>query len=71
MNPMMAIGAIASMFSVGSSVIAQGINIHRELHPPQQQAQLQQQRSPAGFKLEVVMTTDGLRQLVCVQEKSK
>jgi hypothetical protein len=71
MNPMMAIGAIASMFSVGSSVITQGINIHREMHPPQQQAQLQQQRCPAGFKLEVVITTNGLRQLVCVQEASK
>jgi hypothetical protein len=59
------------MFSVGSSVITQGINIHRELHPPQQQAQLQQQRCPVGFKLEVVITTNGLRQLVCVQDASK
>ncbi len=72
MNPINitgAIGAIASVLGIGSSLVAQGVNLHRQLNPPQQQAQLQQQCPPPRFKLEVVLTPDGRRELVCVQQE--
>ncbi|MBV8362244.1 MAG: hypothetical protein JO189_30570 [Deltaproteobacteria bacterium] len=68
MNPTALIGSIASIFGIGSSLVAQGVNIHRELNPPQQQAQvLQQQCPPPKYKLEVVLMPNGQRQLVCTQ----
>ena len=73
MNPINitgAIGAIASVLGIGSSLVSQSVNLHRELHPPQQQAQVQQQCPPPA-KLEVVITQNGQRQLVCVEEPSK
>jgi hypothetical protein len=67
MNPIYIVGSIASILGIGSSLVSQGVNIHRELHPPQQQAQLQQQCPPPA-KLEVVITPTGQRQLMCVGE---
>jgi hypothetical protein len=74
MNPGIvgAIGSIASVLGIGSSLVSQAANIHRQLNPPQQQAQmLQQQCPPPMYKLEVVVTTTGQRQLVCVEEPTK
>ena len=72
MNPINitgAIGAIASVLGIGSSLVAQGVNLHRQLNPPQQQAQaLQQQCPPPRYKLEVVLMPNGQRQLVCVEQ---
>lgn len=64
------IGSIASLLGIGSSLVSQGVNIHRQLNPPQQQAQLQQQCPPPA-RLEVIITQSGQRQLVCVQEDTK
>jgi len=64
-NPIALIGSIASIFGIGSSLVSQGVNIHRQLNPPQQQAQvLQQQCPPPKYKLEVVLMPNGQRQLV-------
>ena len=65
MNPVSAIGAIMSVFSMGNMMVTQGLNIPREMHPPQQQVQ---QQCPATGKLEVIITANGQRQLVCVEE---
>ena len=71
MNPLVAgISAIASVLGIGSSLVAEGVNLHRQLNPPQQQAQLQaqqQQQCPPGFRPEVIITASGQRQLVCAQ----
>jgi len=67
-NPIALIGSIASIFGIGSSLVSQGVNIHRQLNPPQQQAQvLQQQCPPPKYKLEVVLMPNGQRQLVCTE----
>jgi len=74
MNPTIAgaIGSIASVLGIGSSLVSQAANIHRQLNPPQQQAQvLQQQCPPPKYKLEVVLTPTGQRQLVCVEQQSE
>jgi hypothetical protein len=66
------IGSLASILGIGSSLVSQGINLHRQLHPPQQQAQvLQQQCPPTKGKLEVIITPTGQRQLVCVEQDSE
>jgi hypothetical protein len=66
------IAGIASILGMGGSLISQGANIHRQLNPPQQQAQvLQQQCPPPKYKLEVVVTQNGQRQLVCVEQDSE
>jgi hypothetical protein len=66
------IGSISSILGIGSSLVAQGANLHRQLNPPQQQAQvLQQQCPPPKYKLEVVLTQGGQRQLVCVEAQSE
>ena len=67
MNPLVgAISGIASLLGIGSSLVAQGVNLHRQMNPPQQQAQLQaqqqQQHCPPGFRLEVIITASGQRQ---------
>jgi len=50
----------------------QSANLHRQLNPPQQQAQvLQQQCPPPKYKLEVVLTPNGQRQLMCVEAQSE
>jgi hypothetical protein len=69
MNPNLIgmVGMITSLLGMGSSLTSQAVNIHRELHSPQQQAQLQQQCPPPA-KLEVVITPTGQRQLMCVEE---
>ena len=74
MNPNITgiIGSLASILGIGSSLVSQGVNIHRQLNPPQQQAQvLQQQCPPPKYKLEVVLTPSGQRQLVCVEQPSE
>ena len=72
MNPTALIGSIASIFGIGSSMISQGVNLHRQLNPPQQQAQVfQQQCPPPKYKLEVVLMPNGQRQLVCVEAQSE
>jgi hypothetical protein len=74
MNPTIAgaIGSIASVLGIGSSLVSQAANIHRQLNPPQQQAQvLQQQCPPPKYKLEVVLMPNGQRQLVCVEQQSE
>jgi hypothetical protein len=74
MNPTLvgAIGSIASILGIGSSLVSQGVNIHRQLNPPQQQAQMQlQQCPPPRFKLEVVLMPNGQRQLLCVEKGSE
>jgi hypothetical protein len=74
MNPNIAgaIGSIASVLGIGSSLVSQAANIHRQLNPPQQQAQvLQQQCPPPKYKLEVVLMPNGQRQLVCVEQQSE
>jgi hypothetical protein len=70
-NPTAIIGSIATIFGIGSSMVNQGINIHRELKAtPQQQAQVQQQ-CPPPFKLVVVIAANGQRQLMCIQEQEE
>jgi len=64
-----AVSAVSSLLGMGSSIVNQSINIHRQLHPPQQQAQVQ--RCPTPAKLVVVITQNGQRELMCVQEESK
>ncbi|HKD74714.1 MAG TPA: hypothetical protein VKB76_04435 [Ktedonobacterales bacterium] len=74
MNPNITgiIGSLASILGIGSSLVSQGVNIHRQLHPSQQQAQvLQQQCPPPKYKLEVVLLANGQRQLVCVEQDSE
>jgi hypothetical protein len=74
MNPNLIgmIGAISSVLGIGSSLVSQGVTIHRELTPPQQQAQVQaqQQCPPPKYKLEVVLLPNGQRQLLCVEVQS-
>jgi hypothetical protein len=67
-NPISVISGIASILGIGSSLVSQGVIVHRELHPPQVQAQVQQQQCVPPGKLEVVMLANGQRQLVCVEE---
>jgi hypothetical protein len=70
MNPIYIVGSIASILGIGSSLVSQGVNIHRELHPPyQQQAQVQQQQCPPPGKLEVVLLPNGQHQLVCIEDQ--
>ena len=67
MNPISVISGIASILGIGSSLVSQGVIVHRELHPPyQQQALVQQQQCPPPGMLEVVITATGQRQLLCV-----
>ncbi|MBV8056332.1 MAG: hypothetical protein JO071_13945 [Deltaproteobacteria bacterium] len=68
MNPISIVGMVMSLLGMGSSLTNQAVNIHRELNPPQQQAQVQQQCLPPRFKLEVVVMQNGQRQLVCIEE---
>ena len=67
MNPISAIGALVQIFSLGSTMVNQGVSIHRELRPPQVQAQAQ--ACPYPNKMEVVIAADGTRKLACVQEQ--
>jgi hypothetical protein len=70
MNPNLVgiIGAISSVLGIGSSLVSQGANLHRQLNPPSQPAQmLQQQCPPPKYKLEVVLMPNGQRQLMCVE----
>ena len=74
MNPNLVgiIGSISSILGIGSSLVSQSANLHRQLNSPQQQAQvLQQQCPPPKYKLEVVLTPNGQRQLVCVEAQSE
>jgi len=74
MNPNLVgiIGSISSILGIGSSLVSQSANLHRQLNPPQQQAQvLQQQCPPPKYKLEVVLTPNGQRQLMCVEAQSE
>ena len=72
MNPVIqGIGALASVLGIGSSLFNQGLIAHRQLHPPQQQAQMQQQQCPWPGQLEVVTNQFGQRQLVCMQEGTR
>ena len=70
MNPLtglvQTIGSISALLGMGSSMTMQAANIHRQLNPPQQQAQIQQQ-CVAPCKLMVVVLADGSRHLACVQ----
>jgi hypothetical protein len=74
MNPNITgiIGGIASILGIGTSLVSQGANIHRQLNMPvpQQQAQQQQCLLPNRKlgKLVVVLTANGQRQLACVEE---
>lgn len=70
MNPLIGftqiIGSISSLLGMGNSLTMQAANIHRQLNPPQQQAQVQQQ-CVAPNRLMVVVLADGTRHLACVQ----
>jgi hypothetical protein len=61
-----AVGSISALLGMGNSLTMQAANIHRQLNPPQQQAQVQQQ-CVAPSKLMVVVLADGTRHLACVQ----
>ena len=66
MNPITAaIGSIASILGIGTSLVTQATNLHRQLNPPQAQAQTMQ-CPPPRYKLEVVQMPGGQRQLICV-----
>jgi hypothetical protein len=70
MNPTMLMGSIASLLGIGSSLVNQGVAIHRNLNPPQQQAQaMPQGHCPAGTRLVVLIKPDGRRELMCMQER--
>lgn len=71
MNPFTsAISGIASILGIGSSLVSQGMIVHREMHPPQVQAQVQQQQCVPPGKLEVILLPNGQKQLVCVEVQS-
>jgi hypothetical protein len=61
-----AVGSISALLGMGNSLTMQAANIHRQLNPPQQRAQGQQQCLPPS-KLMVVVLADGSRHLACVQ----
>jgi hypothetical protein len=67
MNPQTIMGMVMSFMGMGTTMVNQGAIIHRELHPPQQAQTLQQQCIPPRFKLEVIITQSGQRQLVCTE----
>jgi hypothetical protein len=62
------LGSVASIFGMGSSLANQAVITHREMNPPQQQAQAQG-KCPAGTKLVVLVKPNGDRELVCMQEQ--
>jgi hypothetical protein len=61
-----AAGSISALLGMGNSLTMQAANLHRQLNPPQQQTQVQQQCVAPG-KLMVVVLADGTRHLACVQ----
>jgi len=66
------IGSLASILGIGGSLVSQGVNLHRQLNPPQQHGQvLQQQCPPPKYRVEVVLTSTGQRQLLCVEQPSE
>jgi hypothetical protein len=70
-NPQTIVGMVLSIFGMGSSMVNEGVMVHRQLNPPYQQqaqTQLQQQCPPPKYKLEVVLTPNGQRQLICVEQ---
>jgi hypothetical protein len=67
MNPTTAFSMIMSFVSMGSGMVMQGVNIHRELHPPNQQAMVQPQ-CPIGQQPTLMTTTTGQRVWICVPE---
>lgn len=75
MNPIYIIGSITSMLGLGSSLVSQGVNIHRQMHQPQAYVQQQQQEcllpDKKLGKLVVVIGANGQRQLACVQQQGK
>lgn len=65
MNPLTAaIAGIASILGIGSSLVNQGVIIHRELHQP---PPLAQQQCLPPSKLEVIVLANGQKQLICTE----